>query len=122
MTPQVKDPKTRKKTTPKLKKCQNEPVGIGERPLTSIWINPPPLGRNILHFIEFPHQMRKFLLNLAPCEPVSLVQELPCFDNLVKLDPLMFGAIDLCVQNMIVGCMLHAVRVDLCWCQLLCYL
>jgi hypothetical protein len=31
--------------------------------------------------------MRKFLLNLAPGETLSLVQELPCFDNLIKMDP-----------------------------------
>jgi hypothetical protein len=66
--------------------------------------------------------MRKFLLNLAPGEPLALVQELPCFDDLIKLDPLLASALDLCVHNLIIGCMLHAARVDLCWCQLLCYL
>jgi hypothetical protein len=122
MAPQVRDPKTRKKKTAKLENCQNEPVGIGGRPPKSIWINPPPLGSNGLHCVEFPHQMRKFLLNLAPGEPLALVQELPCFDNSIKLDPLLSGALDLCVHNMITGCMLHAVKVELCWCQLLCYL
>jgi hypothetical protein len=32
--------------------------------------------------------MRKFLLNLAPGEPLALVRELPGFDNFLKLDPL----------------------------------
>jgi hypothetical protein len=62
-----------------------------------------PLGRNGIHCVEFPHHMRKFLLNLALGEPLSLVQELPCFDNLIKLDPLLESALDLCVHNMIIG-------------------
>jgi hypothetical protein len=66
--------------------------------------------------------MRKFLLNLAPGEPLALVQELPCFDNSIKLDPLLSGSLDLCVHNMIIGFFLHIVRVELYWCQLLCYL
>jgi hypothetical protein len=39
--------------------------GIGGWPPISTWINPPSLGSNGLHCVEFPHQMRKFLLNLA---------------------------------------------------------
>jgi hypothetical protein len=66
--------------------------------------------------------MRKFLLNLAPGEPLALVHELPFFDDSIKLDPLLSSALDLCVHNMITGGMLHAVRVDLFWCQLLFYL
>jgi hypothetical protein len=61
--------------------------------------------------------MRKFLLNLASGEPLALVQELPCFDNSIKLDPLLSGALDLCVHNLITGCMLHAVRVEIYWCH-----
>jgi hypothetical protein len=68
------------------------------------------LGKNGLHFVEVPHQMRKFLLNLAPGEPLTLVQELPCFDDSIKLDPLLLSALDLCVHNMIIGCLLYAVR------------
>ena len=98
-----------------------EPVGKGGWPMISIWINPPSFGSNGLHFFEFPHQMRKFLLNLAPSEPLALVQELPCFDDSIKLDPLLLSALDFSVHNMIIGCLLYAVRVDLCWCQLLCY-
>jgi hypothetical protein len=57
--------------------------------------------------------MRKFLLNLAPGEPLALVQELPCFDNPIKLDPLLVSALDLCVHDMISGFLFHAVRVEL---------
>jgi hypothetical protein len=99
-----------------------ERVGKGGWPPISTWINPPSLGINGLHFIEFPHHMRKFLLNLAPGEPLALVQELPCFDDSIKLDPLLSSSLDLCVHNMITGYLLHAVRVELCWCQLLYYL
>jgi hypothetical protein len=52
-------------------------VGKGGWTQISTWINPPSLGSNGIHRIEFPHQMRKFLLNLAPGEPLALVQELP---------------------------------------------
>jgi hypothetical protein len=58
------------------------------------------------------------MLNLAPGEPLALVQELPCFDDSIKLDPLLSSALDLCVHNMITGFLLHVVRVELCWCQL----
>jgi hypothetical protein len=36
--------------------------------------------------------MRKFLLDLAPSEPLALVQELPYFDNSIKLDSLLLCA------------------------------
>jgi hypothetical protein len=48
-------------------------VGKGGWPPISTWINPPFLGRNGIHCVEFPHQMRKFLLNLALDEPLALV-------------------------------------------------
>jgi hypothetical protein len=60
------------------------------------------------------------MMNLAPSEPLSLVQELPCLDNPIKLDPLLASALDPCVHYIINGCMLHEVRVDTCWCQLFC--
>ena len=66
--------------------------------------------------------MRKFLLNLAPGEPLALVQKLPCFDESIKMDPLMSSALDLCFQNMIIGFLLYAVEVDICWIQLFFYL
>jgi hypothetical protein len=44
--------------------------------------------------------MRKFLLNLAPGEPLALVQELPFFDNPIKMDPLLARFVDLCVHDL----------------------
>jgi hypothetical protein len=79
MAPEVKTAKNNK--LPKLSKNYFEPVGKGGWPSISIWINTPSLGRNCLHCVEFPHQMKKFLLNLALGEPLALVQELPCFDD-----------------------------------------
>ena len=113
-----------RKTAKNSKLSENcfEPIGISEWPPISTWINPPSLGSNGLHWVEFPHQMRKFLLNLDPGEPLALVQELSCFDSSIKLDPLLSGAIDMCVHNMIIGCLLYVVGVDIYWCQLFCYL
>jgi hypothetical protein len=107
---------------PKLPENCFERVGKGGWPPISTWINNPSLGINGIHFVDFPHHMRKFLLNLAPGEPLVLVQELPCFDDSIKLDPLLSISLDLCVQNLIIGCLLHAIRVDIYWFQLLCYL
>jgi hypothetical protein len=60
-------------------------------------------------------------VNLAPSEPLALVQELPCFDDSIKLDPLLSSALDPCLQNMNIGFLLYAVGVELFWCQLFCY-
>jgi hypothetical protein len=60
--------------------------------------------------------MRKFLLNLAPGEPLALVQELPFFDDSIKLDPFLLSALDPCVHNMIIGFLLHEIKVELYWC------
>jgi hypothetical protein len=65
--------------------------------------------------------MRKFLLNLAPGEPLALVQELPYFDDSIKMDPLLSSALDICVHNQIIGCLLYAFKVELYWCQLFFY-
>jgi hypothetical protein len=108
--------------TAKLENYQNGLVGIGRRPPKSIWINPLPLGINGFHCVECPHKMMKVLLNLAPGEPLALVQEVPCFDGSIKLDPLLASSLDLCVQNMIIGFLLHAIKVELCWSQLFFYL
>jgi hypothetical protein len=102
-----------------LNKNEHEdPFGIGGWPPISMWINPPPLGRNGLHCIEFPHQVRKLLLDLALGEPLALVYELPCLDNPIKLDLLLASALDLCVHYLIGECLFHVVRVELYWCQL----
>jgi hypothetical protein len=62
------------------------------------------------------------MLNLALGEPLALVQELPYFDNPIKMDPILESGLDLCVHDLISGFMFHAVRVDLYGCQLFCYL
>jgi hypothetical protein len=59
--------------------------------------------------------MRNFLLNLAPSEPLALVQELPCFDDSLKLDTLIENDLDMFVYNVINGFLLYVVWVDLCW-------
>jgi hypothetical protein len=112
---------TKNSKLPKLSKNCFEPVGKGGWPPISIWINYPSLGSNGIHFVEVPHQIRKFLLIFSPGEPLALVQELPCFDESIKLDPLLSSDLDMCVQNMIIVFLLHAVKVDLFWCQLFCY-
>jgi hypothetical protein len=65
--------------------------------------------------------MKKNLLNLAPGEPLALMQELPCFNDSIKLDHLLSSALDLFVQNIIIGFLLYLVRFELCWCQLFFY-
>jgi hypothetical protein len=112
------------KNTKNIKFPKNyfELVGQGGWPPRSSYINIPPLGSNGLHFVECPHQMRKLLLNLAPGEPLALVQELPCFDNLIELDPLLDISLDMCVHNLISGFMFHAVKFELYWCQFFFYL
>jgi hypothetical protein len=60
--------------------------------------------------------MRKFLLNLALGEPLALVQELPYFDDSIKLDPLLLSALDMSIHNIIIVFLLYAVGVEICWC------
>jgi hypothetical protein len=55
-----------------------EPVGIGGWPPISTWINPPSLGRNGLHCIEFPGEREKRLLNLHLDELLALLEKLCC--------------------------------------------
>ena len=52
-------------------------------------------------------------MNLAPSEPLALVQEFPYFDDSIKLDPLLSSDLDLCVHNMIIGFLLYVVGVEL---------
>jgi hypothetical protein len=118
MAPKVKTAKNSK--LPKLPRNCFEPIGKGGWPPIYNWINTPSLGINGIHCIKFPHQMRKFLLNLAPGEPLDLVQELPYFDDLIKMDPLLSSALHMHVHNMIIG-FLYAVGVELCWCQFFYY-
>ena len=53
--------------------------------------------------------MRKFLLNLVPGEPLSLVQELASFDNPIQLDLLLASVFDLHVHDAICGGLFYAV-------------
>jgi hypothetical protein len=50
------------------------------------------------------------------------MQELPYFENLIKLDPLLVSVLELCFHDMINGCLFHAVKVEIYWCQLFFYL
>jgi hypothetical protein len=61
------------------------------------------------------------MLNLAPSEPLALVQEMPFFDNSIKMDPLLSSALNLCVHNMIIGFFLYVVMAERCSCQLFFY-
>jgi hypothetical protein len=45
--------------------------------------------------------MEKLLLNLAPGEPLALVNKLPCFDDPIELYVLLAGAFHLCIYNSI---------------------
>jgi hypothetical protein len=62
------------------------------------------------------------MLKLALGEPLALVKEVTCFDDSIKLDPLLSSALDLCVHNMITGCLFYVFGVELYWCQLFCYI
>jgi hypothetical protein len=63
--------------------------------------------------------MGKCVLNLAPGEPLALVQEFPFFENPIKLDHLLLSALNLSVPNLINGFLFHAVRFDIFRCQLI---
>jgi hypothetical protein len=52
---------------------QSEPFGKGGWPPISTWINPPSLGSNGIHCVEFPGEREKHLLNLI------LVRYLSCW-------------------------------------------
>ena len=45
---------------------------VGWSPI-STWIIPPPLGSNGPHCVQSLHEVRKFMLNLVPSEPLTLV-------------------------------------------------
>jgi hypothetical protein len=62
----------------KLPENYFEPVGIGGWPPISTWINPPSLGINGLHCIEFPGEREKRLLNLHLDELLALLEKLHC--------------------------------------------
>ena len=55
-----------------------EPFGKGGWPPISTWINPPSLGSNGLHCVEFPGETEKHLLNLHLGELLVLLEKLRC--------------------------------------------
>ena len=62
---------------PKLPENCFEPVRKGGWPSISTWINPPSLGRG-LHFIEFPGEREKRLMNMHLDELLALLDKLCC--------------------------------------------
>jgi hypothetical protein len=61
---------------PKLPENCFEPIGKGGWPLISTWINPPSLGRNGLHCVEYLLEREKHLLNLHLDELLALLEKL----------------------------------------------
>ena len=53
---------------------------------------------------------------------LGMLQELPCLNNLINMKLMLASALEPCVHDMISGFLFHAVRVELCWCQLFSYL
>ena len=62
----------------KLPENYFEPVGKGGCPPISTWINPPSLGSNGLHYVEFPGEREKRLLNLHLDELLVLLETSRC--------------------------------------------
>jgi hypothetical protein len=63
---------------PKMSECCFEPVGKGGWPPISIWINPPSLGSNGLHCVEFPGERAERLMDLHLGEPLVLLETSRC--------------------------------------------
>jgi hypothetical protein len=59
---------------PKFPENCFEPVGKGGWPPISTWINPPSLGSNGLHWVEFQGEREKRLLNLHLGELLALLE------------------------------------------------
>lgn len=95
--------------------------GIGVWPPISTQINPTSLRRNGPHCVQSLHEVKKFLLNLVPSEPLALVRELAYFDNLIQLDPLLESVLDMYIHDLIICGLFHAACVQLCWYEFFCY-
>jgi hypothetical protein len=63
---------------PKLPESHFEPFGKGGWPPISTWINPPSLGNNGLHCVEFPRERKNHLLNLHLGELLVLLETSRC--------------------------------------------
>jgi hypothetical protein len=69
---------TKNSKLPKLPENYFESVGQGGWPPISTWINPPSLGRNGIHCVEFPGEREKRLLNLHLGELLALLEMSRC--------------------------------------------
>jgi hypothetical protein len=78
----------------------------------STWIIPPPLGRNGLHCVKFIHQMGKLMLNLTLGELHSLMNKLPCLDDLIELDVLLVHSLCLGVYDLIICHVFNATMIE----------
>jgi hypothetical protein len=63
---------------PKLLENYFEPFENGGWPLISTWINPPSLGINVLHCVDFSREREKRLLNLHLGVPLALLETSHC--------------------------------------------
>ena len=63
---------------PKLSENHFKPVGKGGWPPISTWINPPSLGRNGLHCVDYSREREKHLLNLNLGELLALLESSHC--------------------------------------------
>jgi hypothetical protein len=63
---------------PKLPENNFEPAEKGGWPQISTWINPPSLGSNGLHCVEFPVEREKCSLNLHLGELLALLETSCC--------------------------------------------
>jgi hypothetical protein len=69
---------TKNSKLPKLPENCFEPVGKGGWQPISTWINPPSLGSNGLHCVEFPRESEKHLLDLHLGELLVLLETSHC--------------------------------------------
>jgi hypothetical protein len=90
MAPQVRAPKTREKTA-KLENCQNEPIEIGGRPPTSIWISDEKIMK-----IIFKLDISLILVN----EVVWFIECLHSFLN--KLCTPLLESCVICTQDIVI--------------------
>jgi hypothetical protein len=80
---------------PKLPENCFEPFGKGGWPPISTWINPPSLGSNGLHCVEFPGERGKHLLNLNLGESACLAGDVALLSLLKAITNLWLEGLDL---------------------------
>jgi hypothetical protein len=84
---------------PKLPENCFGPVGEGGWPPISTWINPPSLGSNGLHCVEFPGEREKRLLNLNLGELLALLETVALLGLLKVVMNLWLEGLDLFNQS-----------------------